>query len=484
MIMALFDKHSILRILSAYNPWWSSGTIHPALTKSYRRFAYYEAMQRMQAGSLRRTVILTGARRVGKTTIQYQMIDSLLKQKVPPQKILFVALDHPLLKLASFQDILDVYHETICPDKDVYYFFDEIQYAPDWDKWLKIIYDTQENTKTVVTGSASPVLYAGSSESGTGRFSLISVPTLSFYEYCALLNISLPDLPADLRPSSFKSMSQQERGQVMMKLSGLQNHLTRYMMLGGFPELALAKSDVLAQQILREDVVDKVLKRDLPSLYGIRNPLELERIFLYLCKLSSDIVSIDAIARELQGVTRPTVERYIAYMESANLIYISLPIEMQGKKVLKARPKIYVADTAIRNAVLMHDDVLTDPEELGRMVETTVFRHVSSFYYQKATQVGYFRGGERMKEVDVVVDLPNARKVLIEVKFREQAPIADDDAICLLAEEASHAFVITKRFDDYGTHHTPSGKELIRLPAFAFMYLLGHAEKNEREGMV
>ena len=39
---------------------------------------------------------------------------------------------------------------------------------------------------------------------------------------------------------------------------------------------------------MREDVVDKVLKRDLPSLYKIRNATELERIFLYLCNVPSE----------------------------------------------------------------------------------------------------------------------------------------------------------------------------------------------------
>ena len=101
----------------------------------------------------------------------------------------------------------------------------------------------------------------------------------------------------------------------------------RYLQVGGFPELALASNDLMAQQIMREDVVDKVLKRDLPSLYNIRSATELERIFLYLCNISSEIVSFTSIAKELGGVTRPTVENYVNYLESANLIYQSWPVE-------------------------------------------------------------------------------------------------------------------------------------------------------------
>lgn len=47
------------------------------------------------------------------------------------------------------------YHENIYVEQDVYYFFDEIQYAQDWDKWLKTIYDMQPDTQVVATGSAS-----------------------------------------------------------------------------------------------------------------------------------------------------------------------------------------------------------------------------------------------------------------------------------------------------------------------------------------
>lgn len=62
----------------------------------------------------------------------------------------------------------------------------------------------------------------------------------------------------------------------MMQLSKVQNHFNRYLQIGGFPELDLADNDIMARQIMREDVGDKVLKRDLPSLYNhIRDELVL-----------------------------------------------------------------------------------------------------------------------------------------------------------------------------------------------------------------
>lgn len=480
--MAITTQERILKILRSYNPWWVSGAVNPGFCPTYKRFSYYEAMKRLQETQVRRTVVLTGARRVGKTTIQFQMIDALLRQGIAPHRIVFVSMDHPMLKLAGVDEILECYHGNICADQDAYYFFDEIQYAEDWAQWLKTLYDTQPTTKIVATGSASPALVRGSTESGAGRWSVIQVPTLSFYEYCALIGVPDLQLEPTLKPSALLGMDQWQRGQVMSKMAAVQNHFIRYLQVGGFPELALAKNDLLAEQVMREDVVDKVLKRDLPALYKIRNVTELERIFLYLCSVSSEVVAIDAVAKELNGVSRPTVQNYIDYLESANLIYQSYPVDLAGKKVLKASPKIYIADAAIRNAVLMDSDLLTNPVEMGKMVETAVYKHIAAFYYQKATRVGYYRGGRKNKEIDIVVEYPHIRDIMVEVKYREQAPIANDDAIIEYCSQASAAFIITKRAEDFGVHDAPNGQKLLRIPAFAFLYLLGHAEKNGYKG--
>ncbi len=481
--MAITGKEGILKVLTAYNPWWKTGMVNSKLSKVYRRFAFHEAMKRMDEKSIRRIIVLTGTRRVGKTTIQYQMIEELLRRGIAPQKIVFISMDHPMLKLSDFSEILECYHENVYAEQDAYYFFDEVQYAQDWDKWLKTIYDMQPDTQVIATGSASPALIKGNQESGAGRWSVIQVPTMSFYEYCELLKLNCPTLPASLKVTQMLNMTQPERTKIMLKLSNVQNHFNRYLLVGGFPELALSDNDILAQQVLREDVVDKVLKRDLPALYNIRNATELERIFLYLCNVSSEIVSIETISKELNGVSRPTVENYIRYLESANLVYQSWPVDMAGKKVLKAKAKIYIADAAIRNAVLMDEGVLSNPEEMGRLVETAVYKHVAAFYYQMATSVGYFRGGKKGKEIDVVVDYPGTKKILIEVKYREGAPISDDDAIVEMCDEASAAIIITKSADDYGVHNTHKGAKLLRIPAFAFLYLLGHAEKNGYRGI-
>ena len=88
-----------------------------------------------------------------------------------------------------------------------------------------------------------------------------------------------------------------------------------------------------------------------------------------------------------------------------------------------------------------------------------------------------------VKEIDIVVEYGAARNILIEVKYREGAPIADDDSIVEMSDQAVASIVVTKNADDFGVHNTKNGKDLIRIPAFAFLYLLGHAEKHGYHGM-
>ncbi|MEA4890165.1 MAG: AAA family ATPase [Clostridiaceae bacterium] len=70
-------------------------------------------MKRFEQSNVRRSIILTGARRVGKTTIQYQMIEKLLDKKINPKKIVYISMDHPMLKLSGFNEILECYHEKM-----------------------------------------------------------------------------------------------------------------------------------------------------------------------------------------------------------------------------------------------------------------------------------------------------------------------------------------------------------------------------------
>ena len=483
--MAITSVENVIKLLYSYNPWWRVGTMPQDMAKPIKRFAYYESMRWLEHTSVRRFILLSGARRVGKTTIMYQMIQSLLDKGVQPKAILYVSFDHPILKFYSIDELVEIYTTNIYPESKCWMFFDEIQYADDWELYLKVFYDSKPDIYITATGSASPVIEKGAGDSGVGRWNIIRIPTLSFYEYCKLAGIKdVPKLNTDVKPTSLASMSESTQKEIMHLLEPLQKHFTRYLAVGGFPELVLSNDDFDAQRILREDVVDKVLKRDIPSLFNIRNSAILEKVFLYLCFNSSNIINTSTISKELDGTPRATIDSYIEFLERANFIYRSMPVGLAGKMILKAAPKIYIADAAIRNAVLMLDinDLVSNPDEMGLVAETAVYKHLASFYYPYHARVGYYRkSGQIPKEVDVVVDYPNGR-ILAEVKYRENPVIRQDDAIVELANSEKDkilaAIVVTKTSDSYGILPYKTKVPIYKIPAYAFLYLLGHAEEK------
>jgi hypothetical protein len=484
-IMALVTNEQVIKVLRQYNPWWISKAASKEESKPQRRVAYYEAMKTMRHKTIRRFAVLTGARRVGKTTILYQMIDTLMNEGVPARNILYATFDNPILKLISVEDVLSIYESLYPIEGARYLFLDEIQYTDNWELWMKVIYDSRKDILLTATGSASPILAKGSTDSGTGRWSVLKIPTMSFYEYCQLLQLEqTPELPGGLRLTELIKMSKAELGDLMYRFEPLTQHFNRYLMIGGFPELVLSDDDAYAQRVLREDVVDKVIKCDMLTLFSIRSPLLMEKLFLYLCMNSTEIFSVTTAAKELENTSVSTIDNYIEALEKSNLIYLAKPINVGSKGALKGKPKIFIADAAIRNAVLMIDDVLSDEKELGIMVETTVYKHIVSFYQTSTASLGYFRNArDNQKEVDAVVELPR-EKILCEVKYRNNTHISGKDAIVELCDAVdsgvTSAFLVTKHLNDVGITKHNTAIPILRIPAIAFLYILGKLEAESQ----
>ena len=484
--MAIVSDEQVIKVLRQYNPWWRNPLAIKEENKPQKRLAYYEALRMISHKTIRRFAVLSGARRVGKTTIMYQMMNSLIDEGVNPKNILYVSFDNPIVKLVNVETVLSIYESLYPIEGTRYIFLDEIQYTEHWELWMKVIYDSRKDIRLTATGSASPILEKGSTDSGTGRWSILKIPTMSFYEYCRLLQIEEPILPDNLRLTKLVKMSKAELGDLMDRFAPLEVHFNRYLMIGDFPELVLSDDDMYAQRMLREDVVDKVIKRDVLTLFNIRSPLLMEKLFLYLCMNSTKIFSVTTAAKELENTSAATIDSYIEALEMSNLIYLSKPMDVGSKGALKGKPKIYIADAAIRNAVLMIDDVLSDERELGAMVETTVYKHIVSFYQGCTAQLGYFRKAkDNQKEVDVVIELPR-EKILCEVKYRNNSHIPATDAIVELCKDESakvtSAFLITKQLDDFGIAKHETHVPILRVPAIAFLYLLGKAEADGQNG--
>lgn len=484
--MSIVNDEQIIKVLRQYNPWWRTPSAIKEEVKPQKRLGYYEALKILKHNSIRRFAVLSGVRRVGKTTIMYQIIDQLIEEGICPKNILYATFDNPVLKLVDVEKVLSIYELLYPIEGTRYLFLDEIQYTRDWELWIKVIYDSRKDIRLIATGSASPVLEKGSADSGTGRWSVLKIPTMSFYEYCRLLSLKEPALPDDLKLSELVKLDTAEAGDLISRFSPLQNHFNRYLTIGGFPELVLSDDDIYAQRMLREDVVDKVIKRDVLTLFNIRNPLLMEKLFLYLCMNATEIFNAATASKELENVSVATIAGYIEALEMSNLIYLSKPMNVGSKGALKGKPKIFIADAAIRNAVLMVDDVLSDEKELGAIVETAVYKHIVSFYQGSTAQLGYFRKAkDNQKEVDVVIELPR-QKILCEVKYRNNSHIGAADAIVELCQDktskVTNAFLVTKRLEDFGIVQHDTAVPIFRIPAIAFLYLLGKAEAQGRNG--
>ncbi len=486
--MSIVSDERIIKVLRQYNPWWRTPLAIKEETKPQKRLVYDEALRMLTHKSIRRFVVLSGVRRVGKTTLMYQIIDHLLDEGVDPKNIFYVTFDNPILKLVNVEAVLSIYESLYPLAGTRYVFFDEIQYTEHWELWMKVIYDNRKDIRLMATGSASPILEKGSADSGTGRWSVLKIPTLSFYEYCKLLELDMPPLPEKPRLSQLVKMDHPQLGDLMSRFTPLQNHFNRYLTIGGFPELVLSDDDMYAQRMLREDVVDKVIKRDVLTLFHIRSPLLMEKLFLYLCMTSTEIFSATTAAKELENTSVATIDSYISALEMSNLIYLAKPMAVGSKGALKGKPKIFIADTAIRNAVLMIDDALSEESELGAMVETAVYKHIVSFYQGSTAQIGYFRKAkDNQKEVDVVVELPR-QKILCEVKYRNQSHVPATDAIVELCRDekakVTNAFLVTKHLDDFGISKHETSTPILRVPAIVFLYLLGQMEAEGLNGKI
>ena len=406
----------LFSVLRQYNPWWDTGSV-PDIPL-WRRAAFSELQTWLSTPPAPRAVLLTGARQVGKTTLLLQAIQSLLDDGVRPENILYATFDHPLLKLIGLDGLLKIWRELQPPKAGPeFLLLDEIQYTSDWQTWLKHQVDFEKGRRIAVTGSAMP-LASASQESGVGRWHTIKLATLSFFEYLQIKNIGLPRIPAVSSLAKIFSWSQQDRIRAGEVARPLVAHFHEYLLRGGFPQTALVESIPVAQKLLREDIVDKALKRDMTAMFGVRRVLELEKTFLYLCLHDGGILDIPSLCSGLE-VKKPTAKSFLDVLEAAHLIY-KLPPYGYGKKILRARYKIYLADAAIAGSALLRGaSLLEDRTRLGAAVETAFFKHVFTRYYSQSIGFSYWRG-KQDHEVDIITEIAG-EIIPFEVKYTQNA---------------------------------------------------------------
>lgn len=122
----------------------------------------------------------------------------------------------------------------------------------------------------------------------------------------------------------------------------------------------------------RNDIIDKVLLKDLPSLYGIQEIQELNRLFSFLAYNTGNEASLENIAQE-SGITKPTIRRYIEYLESAFLIIKVSNVDDNCRTMKRERNfKIYLNNPSMRAALFAPVDP-SDSERIGHLTESAIF---------------------------------------------------------------------------------------------------------------
>ena len=399
------SNQQVANHLKRLNPWWHSNQVDDE-TLELRPRAYLEPVKQLLLESgLRRAVVLLGPRRVGKTILIQHLIADLLSGGIDARRIAYVEMDHPLLHGQSLEALVQQVEAATPGGEGLrYLFFDEIQSHKDWEKHLKPLVDHRPDLRLLVSGSAAAALKRQSTESGAGRFTDFLLPPLTFSEYLYL------------RRDEIVIWEDQPNNYVLRDIERLNAQFVDYVNFGGYPELALSPTvRSNPERFVKSDIVEKVLLRDLPQLYGINDIQELNSLFTLLAFNTAEQVSLEQLSQR-SGVGKQTIQKYIEYLEAAFLIKRVFRVDQDGRRYRRERNfKVYLTNSAMYTGLFGTRQ--PDDREFGYLVETALFAQ----RFHEGARLNYARWGDQ----DCEVDLVETSQVLkptsaLEIKWRDK----------------------------------------------------------------
>lgn len=457
--MQTIAEQDVQRRIKLENPWWESPHSINELLKSWRPRPYLELfLPLIKETSVRRAIVLMGPRRVGKTVMIHHAVQSLLDEGIDPKSICYLSVDNPIYNTLTLEKFLAAYAHTAGVDLDkqqLYVFFDEIQYMRQWETHLKALVDTRPNVKAIVSGSAAAALKLKSDESGAGRFTDLLLPPLTFYEYLELMN----------------------EGNIVSKTTFLTDNIDRlnemfvyYLNFGGYPEVVFSPQiQADPARFIKSDIIDKVLLRDLPSLYGINDIPELNYLFTTLAFNTANEVSLEGLSKH-SGVAKNTIKRYIEYLQAAFLIKVIHRVDINSKRFHRANFfKVYLTNPSMRAALF--SPVKDDDASIPHLAETAIF---AQWFHSDAT-LHYARWKDG--EVDIVMlDLQTQTPMwAMEVKWTDrycEAPGELNSLIDYCKENRMTNAWVTSKSKAAACHI--KGVNLHFIPASIYCYMLGY----------
>lgn len=319
--------------------------------------------------------VLVGQRGVGKSYLLHQLAERLINQGVLAKNILVINrtfTDTGLISTSQeIEDILNVYLEHINPIGKVYVFIEEIHNIEDWEQLaLKLSLDNTYSYELFATCSSKSI-YPDSDGKVNKSFVFFEVFPFTYTDY----------LRIERKDNDKKSY-----------LSYINN---------GY-QLPTISNNTLYYSSLK----DTILFRDIIQKYRIKDPLLLEKVFLYLIRNISEFVTIGNIvnyfSNQKQKPSYETIANYINYLEESYLIYRVERFQIKSKDTISGSCKYYVnswnlvaslysifkydQDTILRNQIYL--DLL----QFGFQVKIGLYKtHIIDFMAQKADRVIYFQ---------------------------------------------------------------------------------------------
>ncbi|MEA3515418.1 MAG: ATP-binding protein [Nanoarchaeota archaeon] len=363
-------------ILTLLNPWWKSRSVKKVLAKEFRRDMFKELIK---ANEIKQITALYGLRRVGKSTLLFQLIDELINKKTDPSMILYFSFDQ---KVSDLNDIFSEYsmlNQLDLESGKYYFFLDEIQKLEDWQNKIKIYYDLYPNIKFFISGSSNLGLRKNASESLAGRIQFLRLEPLSFEEWLKINKIKI------------------EKNKLNLYQKELRHNFIWYLKTP-FPEIASLKEDILIRKYIDDFIVARILFYDISKEFKDVDIDLLETLKNLFFEDPGFIVNVDALARDLHR-GKENILRHINYLNQG---LITRTIKNYRKGELSSSRKL-------KKIYPYHPCFCYGIDE-SKLIENLIVSILDAKYYWR----------EKEKEVDII-----QQKIPIEVKYKNT--IANDD---------------------------------------------------------
>lgn len=372
--------------LSEMNRWWTDGRVPEHLSKRIRRDLFPSVWEMMDK---RQIISIVGLRRVGKSTLMFQLIDRLIEEGTNPRNILYFTFD---IKDNGLKEILKTFREDLPGQKEgmKYIFLDEVQKLDGWAEAIKVFYDLDEKLKFIISGSSGMEIEGFSGKVLAGRVFKNTMGPLSFREF--------------LKFSGKKEMnpinSIDDIKETMLQGSRWIGLLVEYAYSGGFIEI-LGEEKKYRSMYVRSSVIDNMINKDLKELQGIKDTALVRELLKIFSSNPGMIVDHSSLGDDL-GISRQTVSKYIGALLSA---YSLIRLHSYHNNFLtssKKAKRIYPAHPCIIES--FEEEI--DSPGIGKIIENVVVSHIDPGFF--------YRAGN--KEIDIIIR-DRDRPLPIEVKY-------------------------------------------------------------------